>query len=310
MKSVIIYVTSLLIIACTGCNPECDNIFNVRVDALVKQQGQQMLIMADNLAALQESEIQFVTATDMKVAKHVKMTESGLIVEVPDDIEGDDIQLFINDPDCGLAVLGSSVTVGSPAFFVDNPDFIPPAPPEIVIPVPPIAFPPLVQNAWVSPQNLDYCIWFQFHPETDNDGNIIYETINGKQVKKESVNINSSRSFELSVQEFACDQNGPDENGICQADAKTFYHCNPVSGIVDKENNYVSFRIDRTNINGQNFGIEEFEGKFINIVEAGYAEQKVPTCGADGFDPDKNYLILVTSKTSGRQLLIYQQGFL
>ena len=293
-----------------GCNPECENIFNVRVDALVKQQGQQMLIMADNLPALQESEIQFISSGETKVAKHIGMTDKGLIVEVPEDIEGDNIQLFISDPDCGLAVLGSAVTVGNADFFVDNPNFIPPAPFEFVIPTPPIQFPPLVQNAWISPQNLDYCIWFKFHPETDNNGNIVYETINGMVVPKESVNLNSSQSFEFSVQELVCDGNGAGQDGICPGEVNSFYHCNPVSGIIDKQNNYVSIRVDRTDINGQNFGIEEFEGEFINIQEAGYNEQKVPSCSSSIFDPTKNYLILLTSKSTGRQLLLYQQGFL
>ena len=299
-----------LIVFLFSCNPECDNLFNIRVDSVVKQNGQEMLIMADNVTALEGSEIQFVTGAQTIVAKSKRLTKEGLIIEVPEGIQGNNIQLFVNDPDCGLAILGSTLTVGNADFFINSPDFIPPAPFEFVVPSPPIAFPPLVQNAWVSPQNLDYCIWFKFHPETDVDGNQIIVDIDGIRVPKESVNLNGAQSFEFSVQELVCDGNGAVSGGGCTAPVVSNYHCNPVEGIIDKTNNFINFWIDRTDVNGKNLGIEEFTGEFINIQDAGYAEQNVPSCSSSIFDPSKAYLMLVRSEKTGRQLLLYQQGFL
>lgn len=304
------YILLLSTLAFISCNPECENIYNIRVDSLVKQQGQEMLIMSDNVSALEQSEIQFLSGGQVAIAKSKTTTDMGLIVEVPENIQGQNIQLAINDPDCGLSILGAGVTIGDAAFFANNPDFIPPAPFEFVIPAPPVAFPPLVQNAWISPQNTDYCIWFKFHPQTDNAGNIIMTEVNGQMVPAESVSLNNAQSFEFSVQELVCDGNGAGPNGICGAPVKTFYHCNPVEGIIDKENNFIHFWIDRTDINGQNFGIEEFVGEFINIKDAGYDQQAVPSCSSGIFDPDKAYLMLVTSQKTGRQLLLFQQGFL
>lgn len=300
----------VLSVLLTACNPECDNLFNVRVDSHVKQQGQEMLIMADNLSALEASEVQLISGSQSLVAPSRTMTDMGLIVEIPQNIQGENVQVVINDPDCGLAILGTTLTVGNADFFANSPDFIPPAPFEFVIPTPPVQFPPLVQNAWISPQNLDYCIWFKFHPATDNDGNVIIDNINGTNVIRESVNLNNAQSFEFSVQELVCDGNGAGPDGGCLGPVNTNYHCNPVSGIVDKHNNFIHIWVDRTDVNGENLGIEEFTGQFINIEEAGYNEQAVPSCGSDAFDPNKLYLMLLTSERSGRQLLLYQQGFL
>lgn len=244
------------------------------------------------------------------VARSKSMTSMGLIVEIPQNIQGENIQVAINDPDCGLALLGTTLTVGNADFFANSPDFIPPAPFEFVIPTPPVQFPPLVQNAWISPQNLDYCIWFKFHPATNNDGNVIIDNINGVRIARESVNLNNAQSFEFSVQELVCDGNGAGPDGGCTGPVKTNYHCNPVSGIVDKQNNFIHIWIDRTDVNGENLGIEEFTGEFIDIQDAGYDELAVPECSSGIFDPTKLYLMLLTSERSGRQLLLYQQGFL
>ncbi len=304
--SCIIMFTVLL-----SCNPECDNVLNISVDSFVKQQNQEMLVTADDPSTLQSSEIQFVTGSNQSVAKSKFMPGLGLIVTVPENVEGDNVQLVINDPDCGTAVLSSGITVGNEAFFLDNPAFIPPAPFEFVIPAPPVAFPPLVQNAWISPQNNDYCVWFQFVPARKPDGEIDSVQINGVNVTyKETISIDPARSFELSVRELLCENGAPPGTPeFCTAPVQRLYHCNPVSGIVDRENNIVHFWIDRTDVNGQNLGIEEFVGEFINIQEAGYDVESVPSCSSAIFEPTKTYLMLVTSQTSGRQLLLYQQGF-
>ena len=289
-----------------SCNPDCSTLSNIQIDSFFKQQGQQMLIRADNLSGLSASDIQFVSSNGTTTAKSMFMADQGLIVTVPNGVSGTGVQLIINDPDCGSAVFSSNLTIGDAAFFEDNPSFIPPAPFEFVIPTPPVAFPPLVQNAWVSPQDLDYCIWFKFLPEMDANGDVIMEMVNGMQVPKESVNLDQNASSEFSVEELVCDG-----NNMCNGPFKNLYHCNPVRGIIDKQNNIIHFWIDRTNVDGQNLGVEEFVGQFIDINNAGYAEEKIPECSPSGlFQPIKRYLMLITSQTTGRQLLLYQQEFL
>lgn len=283
-----------------SCNPDCDQLLTVQVDANVKQSGQEILITSNNIESILGKQISFSTANKSAVAINGRYEESlgGVVYKIPEEIEGENVQILIDDPDCGLIAFDNGLSVRNAAFFDNNSSFIAPAPFEIVIPSPPISFPPLIQNAWVSPQDLDYCIWFKFLPEIVNDDTVKI-MVNGLLVPKESKYLDPYASKEFSVREL-----------VCGAASTTFYHNNPVSGIIDKDQNFVSFFIDRTNTKGQNLGIEEYEGSFLNIEQAGYKENKVPECNPNNlFDPEKVYLILAKSKRTGRQLLLYQQAF-
>lgn len=294
-------MTTLLGLSMISCNPDCDQLLTLRVDSNVKQTGDEILITTNNPDDLINRQVSFVTATNTALAIDGRYEESlgGIIYTLPENLIGENVQIQVDDPDCGLISFNQGLSIQDESFFVANPLFIPPSPAEIVIPSPPVAFPPLVQNAWVSPQDLDYCIWFKFLPEIV-DGDTVMVEVNGMMVPKESNILDPYTSKEFSVRELVCGEPG------------TLYHNNKVSGILDKERNFVNFFIDRSNVNGQDLGVEEFEGMFIDINQAGYDDNKVPDCNPNDslFDPKKYYLILVRSKKTGRQLLLYQQGFL
>ncbi len=283
-----------------SCNPECDNITLLSIDSAVKQTGQEVLIKSNNLSALEGKNVLFGSDGNTVPAAGTRFVPSvGLLATVPDQVEGENIQVLVEDLDCGTSVVPTGMTVGDADFFANNLDFIPPAPFEIVIPSPPTVFPPLVQNAWVSPQNLDYCIWFKFLPQQDADGNpIIHDIVNGDTIYTETRNLDPYTSKEFSVELLV---------GCTASSPASIYHDNPVFGVIDKEENLVHFWIDRT---GQGNGIEEFSGQFVDIEAAGYYETKTPECNPSQlFAAQKQYLLLATSLQSGRQLLLYQQGF-
>ena len=90
-----------------------------------------------------------------------------------------------------------------------------------------------------------------------------------------------------------CSNTGPADDRL--------YHANPVSGIIDKENNYIKIRIDRT-LKG--LGIEEMEGQFIDPdqLPAEYTEGGV--CNGDG--TSKPNIMLLTSLQTGRQMILWR----
>jgi hypothetical protein len=301
MKTLYYLIITLLCFSVVSCNPECDQLLTIQVDSAIKKIGDEILITTNNPDDLVNRQVLFATESTSVLAANGRYEEilGGVIYKLPEELEGENIQIQVDNPDCGLISFNMGLSIHNESFFTLNPSFIPPSPAEIVIPSPPVAFPPLVQNAWVSPQDLDYCIWFKFLPEIV-DGDTVMVEVNGNMIPKESHILDPYASKEFSVRELVCGEPG------------TLYHNNSVSGIIDKDRNFVNFFIERSNVNGQDLGIEEFEGKFIDISQAGYDDNKVPDCNPNDslFDPQKFYLILVRSKQTNRQLLLYQQAFL
>jgi hypothetical protein len=211
------------------------------------------------------------------------------VVQIPEETDSD-IQFLVEDPDCGnLVPIGLSSQVVGATFFLDNPFFVTPAPPLIIIPSPPVAPPPAVVNAWFSPNNRDYCIWFNPTIIKENGVDVELPTL----IPAGSPNgIGPARgSVELAV---GC-------SGTAAVDR--LYHNNPVSGIVDKENNIIRISIDRTS---KNLGIEEFVGQFIN-------PDNLPpdtdfniggVCSSDG--TSKPNIMFLTSLQTGRQMILFR----
>ena len=171
---------------------------------------------------------------------------------------------------------------------MNNPFFITPIPPLIILPSPPLAPPPAVVNAWFSPQNRDYCIWFVPTMDTLADGTIIeYPALRPGSL--DGGGPPASGSLELSAN--------------CDGDAgNRLYHRNSVSGIVDREANLIRISIDRTS---KGLGIEDFEGQFIdpnNMPDEEYYEGGA--CEANGsIKPNIMYL---RSLQTGRQLILWR----
>ena len=119
---------------------------------------------------------------------------------MPPGVTGENVNLRIQDIDCADFV-SSSLNVQPESFFIGNPDYIPPAPPLIIIPIPNPPLPPSINNAWISPNNTDYCIWFVVNPVPGSPGNFIITPIERPNPANPGVMI---KSQELSVEQAPC----------------------------------------------------------------------------------------------------------
>ena len=277
-----------------ACTPDCNTLStsSIILPPGPYQANTEIAITATPSSLIQEREFHLSVRNNNKSEIQLLNSrfEKGLdaaVIMMPDQVNSS-ATILMNDPDCtgSLIPIGSSTSIQSKSFFVDNPFFITPAPPLIVIPTPPPSIPGNIVNDWFSPNNRKYCIWFK--PELDENGNEL------KTIKKGFFDADGNRkgSWELAA---GCDNiEGTGE----------LYHLNPITGVVDKENNLISIRIDRTS---KNLGFEDFEGFFVDPdqMPAGSDYNIGGVCRAEnGRSMPK--LMYLTSRTTQRQLLLWR----
>ena len=280
-----LYLLVFLALCQLTCNPECISIFNLQVQPPACPTGFEVLITDEgNNSSLRGRRVMFgkTEATSLEFVDGF-----GLLARVPDGLPFGETEIRIQEPDCDDEVRRPFFVMNDNEYF-NAPGFIPPAPLDVVIPiVSGSVFPSSISNAWISGDSTDYCIWFKFIVDADSNETKILRsnefdgTING--------------SFELGVGELAC--------GVAP---NTFYHAHPVSGIMDRDANYINIFIDRTSNNpdGQNHGIEEFLGSFVEIPDRYKGWEPLP-CGS--WTEERNHMIVLRSVQTGRQLVMYQQ---
>lgn len=243
-----------------SCNPECTSIPGLRVvPADGNPPGYDVTILANDLDALRENTDVFF---NNEAGVNPRFEEGmGLVVGVPQGATGVS-DLRIVDPDCEHTIDFD--------IMDEFPQFNVPAPPQIVIPVPPPIFPGDITKAWISPQDGDYCLWLGDYQEyflsPEPGDTLFFDT-----------NVLDENSWELSA----------------SLDENAWYHVNPVSGVVDQETNEIRITIDRTS---KGLGTEDYVGEFVDI------EKIDPETSNAG----KEHMILLTSQKTGRQLLVFK----
>lgn len=268
----IAFFSLLIIVANYHCNPDCDSLPGLSISTAENPTGYEVLIRTNPPTALQGRKVYF---DDVLAEKSRFIDGMGLAVTVPDGVDPGKVEMKIEDPDC-LDFVALDFNVTTADFFQNNPDYVFPPLPEIIIPMLPTDFPPSIENAWLSPQNLDYCLWFKFVP--DSDGNC-------------TQTLNPLTSFEQST----CGTSG------------VLYEANHMSGFMDSRN------ILHLSIERANGSLEEFEGQLINPNDAPEQYRAWNSTGADCISglpsqyKKRSHMMLLTSKSTGRQLLIYQQ---
>lgn len=297
-KATIILFAIIFGLSLQSCNPDCETVqtSNIVVPPGPYEQGTQLAISAQPAGVLDGRKLfvsfqnQDGSTSTTELRSDFNQELGGTIVEIP-EATNSNLQFLVEDPDCGnLVPIGTSSRVVDASFFVDNPFFVTPIPPLVIIPSPPVAPPPAVVNAWFSPNNRDYCIWFNPTFETLPDGTEIELPTLIPAGSPNGIGP-ANGSVELAV---GC-------SGTAAEDR--IYHNNPVSGIIDKENNYIRIVIDRTS---KNLGTEEFEGQFINPdnLPAGTDFNIGGTCSADG--TSKPNIMFLTSLKTGRQMILFR----
>ncbi len=280
MKQLRYYTAILMLLTFvqSSCNPDCMSLVNVQSSTTLNPVGYEILITANPISDLKGRKVFF---GDVE-AKSVFHEGFGLVVEVPAGVSGN-LEIKIEDPDC-LDVQTIPFNVIDDDYFFKNIDFVPPTPPDIIIPEIPIAFPSYVDNAWLSADNPGYCLWFKMHK------------VNGEETSL----VNPDSSFEQST----C---------WCEQDFNVShlpYAMNRMGGVIDKESNFIHIFIDRTPIGGT---IEEFSGMFIDLAATSYLNNlgtlncPDPCFVSGAHPPTTGHMLLLTSKQTGRQVVAYQK---
>jgi len=275
------YILVVFALIFVRCNPECQNISGIYFSNHPYVEREELLIQATDVNILRNRNIYF---NEIPAEKTTFMPEIGLIAKMPENVSGENVILRIEDQDC-KDFITYNLNVQSESFFIANPEYIPPAPPNIIIPIPNPPLPPSINNAWISPNNTDYCIWFVVEEVPGSPGNY---TITPE------LNAAGKKSQELSVEQAPCQLPPRPETNL--------YHANPVYGMISTTENRIHFWIDRTN---KELGIEEFEGFFIDIDDTPYNDDRTPDCKV--WNTEKKHMMMVTSKETNRTLLLYQQ---
>ncbi len=280
-----------------SCNPDCETYAGIdaEIDTTVKPASSEMLIKTQPINFLADRDIYLqrsVAGRSENIPLETRfIADIGIIATLPDDVLGD-VSLFVEDPDCGGQIPLSNLSVKEESFFSHNPLYITPAPPLIVIPSPPVAPPANIFNAWFSPNNPEYCIWFQPDSIFVPDGS-------GGMVKEESVQLvpgdptTPPMVGNGSSLEFSAGCNGSTDDDL--------FHNNPVTGVIDKFNNFIQFEIDRTE---KGLGKETFIGEFIDYSQLPGGYSISSPCGHD--NQEKRTFMLITSQTTGRQLILFR----
>lgn len=255
-----------------SCNPDCDSLVGIQLSTQITQSGHQVMITADPPSSLNGRRI-FFNDTEVESAFS---DGNGLIVTVPENMEGA-VELRVEDQDC-VDFIAFEFDVESEEFFENNPDYIFPSIPEIIIPNLPTDFPPSIENAWLHPIKTDYCFWFKFLPDTSGHCTKFIDPL---------------RSFEKSI----CDTEG------------LLYSFNPLDGRVEADGS-VFVTVNRPG------GAEEFRGKLISAMDVPEKYRKWEDLDCPGvFESEtwantyknREFMMLLTSQLTGRQLVIYQQ---
>jgi len=258
-----------------SCNPDCDSVFGLRITTAATEAGNEILITAQAPSSIQGRRV-FINNKEVET----KFAENmGLIAKVPEGLSGA-VDVRVEDPDCA-DFISLNLDVQNASFFENNPQYVFPTIPEIVIPTLQVAFPPSIENAWLHPENLDYCIWFRLVPD---------DLQNCTRV------IDPAESFEQST--------------CFRSDENRLYRQNPMFGYIDA-NDHVHLTILRSD------GPEEFEGRLVNLMDVPekYRAWKnfpspCPTIDPLGLTPiqERSHMMVLTSRKNGKQMLIYQQA--
>ncbi len=256
-----------------SCNPPCNFVKDIRVTPTFRQGGEHILVTANPPEFLYDKQL-FLNQSETPL-EFVEWREGiGLVVRLPDILEPGQSSLKIENEDCLEEVLVDFKTIESGTTT----DFIAPSPPDIIFPSIPTAFPPSIQDAWLSVDDPDYCLWFKFQRVVAADRSII------------ETNVLCENSAELST---------------CKNAAK-IYHGNRVSGIIDTLANRVYIAIHRPPEKG---GLEEYDGQFVNKADTPYKNQTSFefSCGETSISiPANDNMILLTSRRTGQQTVIAQ----
>lgn len=301
MKNALLVLLSLVFAAglFQACNPDCESlssgVFTLEPEAVLP--GTEVVLRSEPSDLLVGRRVVIEDPSGngkfIDVESNFSQELDGVIARMPDEAFGD-TRIFIEDPDCtGSFIFVDPLQVESEEFFLNSDRFIVPPIPLIIIPAPAVQPPVNIVNAWVSPHDRAYCIWFV--PEFD-------ASCNEKTVLRPLRPDDASRPLTCPNDKpiGSRELNTPKGTGACVTKFRPFIEQNPVSGIVDKTNNIIRIVIDRSQYGLPN---EVLSGIFV-------APEQLPSGdfrkgGVCSLTPNENKaFMLLTSQTTGQQLVM------
>lgn len=282
-----------------ACNPDCETVRNTNVIMEPKAilPGSEVLLRANPPEFLLDRNIFIDDPAGGGTPKQIEAPRfeellQGFVLKLPEEASAN-TRVYMEDPDCGgLIPIDEPLQIKDEDFFYFSDQFIVPPTPFIFIPVPAVAPPAAITNAWITPYRRSYCIWFVPQMEM---------LPNGTLVEKKELRPRKEDDLQNGFPLF-----GSHEFVVCGSIGEPERHLNanvnPVSGYVDKENNDIMIRIDRTS---KGLGSEVFTGRFIDI---GDQIPDTPDWRFGGSCAARNReagdFMLLTSQTTGQQLLM------
>ena len=266
-----------------SCNPNCRSLENLHLSTKDVPDGYEFTIRATPMHALLD---RVITIGGVRVDPSGYDDNYGLAVKVPAGLSGNQV-VRIEDPDC-LDFYELDLNVVTLDDYTSLENFVPPLPPTIIFPAVPPVYPGTINNAWLSPENPAYCLWFT----------MLKKVVNGDTVSTNIIDPNNS------FEQATCS---------CLRTSSLPYAQNFMSGYIDTigTNNVVRIYVHRSN------GTEEYRGMFIDLDKAGYTgnlgllnctrSTPIDTCSAQNVSiPGSGHMMLLTSQKTGKQLLAYQ----
>ena len=292
--ALIVFSSAMLL----SCNPDCDSSTggNISIDS-----GSVILEGRENEVLLKSTPANFLRGRKvfiddpiagppelMEVSSEFNPDLDGLIVTIPEEAAAVSTpNMYVDDPDCSSNVLFvDPLSIRSEEFFFTSDAFVVPPVPIIIIPAPAVTPPVAVTNAWVTPYDRAYCIWFV--PLKDENGG---ESPQLQVFDPETEDVFGPPGITGSREFIVCDQ----------APKRDKSHGNPVSGIIDKEANFIQIQIDRTR---KGAGIEEFTGMFIEPMNIPDNDAWRNGGGCKANENRKTEFMLLTSLSTGQQLMM------
>lgn len=315
---------SVLLLACfcfQACNPNCESISasNIAIDnsVLLKDQENQIFLRSvpTNFLLGRSVYIDEAGTFNKKKVESIFTNElGGLIATIP-KLNESKPAVYVEDPDCrGDFLYVNALQIEGKDFFLNSNIYIIPPLPFIHIPVPQTPSLDLnITNAWVTPNERNYCIWFV--PEErcyiEEGGQKIEIECEAQQdnpaIKKET--LKTLREGTADMQGVRGPIAGSRELYIACADDRDRNpnaEWNPVRGTVDKENNTIFITIDRRH---RGLGEEHLKGFFITKEQlpASYVEQYLGNGGICNGEKDLKHFMYLRSEETGRQLIVARE---
>lgn len=301
----------LLAIILPGCNPECESPTNRNIVVANGTQaipGQQVLLRSNPTEFMRDRRVFYDTRQDNGTSRRLQVSETtfenelgGLVVTLPENIEFDnEVPLFVDDPDCSesfIPISGLQVQ-DLDQLYLSGALVVPPIP-IVIVPIPTVNPPINVTNAWISPYDRNYCVWFV--PLRDDECNELNELRPWKQGDPEKVAMDAD-NFLAGSRELL--------TGCLDQPQRSNTNTNPITGSIDKANNKILIQIDRTS---KGLDVESFSGMFIDAATFAAATDGTSwtagglgDCSAAGTGGEPRAYMLLTSLQTGQQLVLMQ----